>query len=231
MHTLVAQPDRLPIPPVPDGMRAQPSMRNSGRKSGNVSKMIQPRAVIITEGNACLYRVLDGCVALYHSMKDGRRQIIDIIGPGRLLGPFIPGNNLCTAEALTYTILERTPEAADKAHIAEQVMTSLDRARNHTLLLGRKTADEKVASAVLDLADQFMPEQRSGGRKKNVTFNLYLTRADLGDWLGLTVETVSRCLNALKRDGLIAFEQTERITILQPELLWKRAAMPDQRAQ
>jgi CRP/FNR family transcriptional regulator, anaerobic regulatory protein len=231
MHRIVAQPDVLPQIPVSLQSPFSKGLRTKLRTPRVFPKIIAPRAVIMAEGQGCLYKVLEGCVALYHSMKDGRRQIIDIIGPGRLLGPFIAGNTICTAEALTYTTLERTTESSTQADVAEQIMTSLDRARNHTLLLGRKTADEKVASAMLDLADQFMLVPRVRGRKKNMTFNLYLTRADLGDWLGLTVETVSRCLNALKRDGLIAFEQTGRITILQPERLYQRAAMTDHRAQ
>jgi CRP/FNR family transcriptional regulator, anaerobic regulatory protein len=234
MHTIVAQPNELPIRPLPQGslpqhLRQRPkrTLAPLSRMSDHLPTLFEPRAVITTEGQGGLYRVLDGCVALYRSMRDGRRQIIDIIGPGRMIGPFGTGQGSCTAETLTYTTLERTSEAASQAHVAEQMMTSLDRARNHTLLLGRKTADEKVASAVIDLAGQFMLAQKSSAKRKTTTFTLYLTRADLGDWLGLTVETVSRCLNALKRDGLIAFEQTERITILKPELLCIRAGMPD----
>ncbi|WP_280772348.1 helix-turn-helix domain-containing protein [Rhizobium sp. SG_E_25_P2] len=89
----------------------------------------------------------------------------------------------------------------------------LARMQAHALLLGRKTAAERVATAVLDLARQFAPAERAS-RQTRPTFILYPTRADLADWLGLTIETISRTLNSFKRMGLIGFDRPERITIL-----------------
>ncbi len=88
----------------------------------------------------------------------------------------------------------------------------LTRSLAHATLLGRKTATERVASALIDLAAQFRRRPRNATTRR-VTFTLYLTRADLADWLGLTLETVSRCLNAFKRDNVIAFDHPEVVTV------------------
>lgn len=89
----------------------------------------------------------------------------------------------------------------------------LHRSHAHALLLGRKTAQEKVATALLDLSRQFA-RPYSDAQSEQITFTLYLTRADLADWLGLTFETVSRCVGKLRNSGLIAFSHPEIITII-----------------
>jgi CRP/FNR family transcriptional regulator len=108
---------------------------------------------------------------------------------------------------------------------AAQGRLMLARMQAHALLLGRKTAAERVATAVLDLARQFTPTERAGRSTRN-TFILYPTRADLADWLGLTIETISRTLNTFKRTGLIAFDRPERITILNQPALERAASGP-----
>lgn len=71
---------------------------------------------------------------------------------------------------------------------------------------------EKVAFALLDLAHQFTIPARTPSRS-DVTFALHLTHADLADWLGLTLSTVSRCLNAFKHHRLIAFDHPAALTL------------------
>ena len=78
-----------------------------------------------------------------------------------------------------------------------------------------KTAPERVASALIDLALQFGRPARD--RKRGaVTFHLYPTRGDLADWLGLTIETVSRAMTRLKRQGLIRLPATSKVALLVP---------------
>lgn len=174
-----------------------------------------PHVMIIAgePGTRRIYRVVNGCVALSQLLRDGRRQIIDIVGPGRLFGFGGSEHMACMAESLTYTSLDVAPATLAQDVLNDEMTLFLDRILNHTTLLGRKNAREKVATAVLDLLDQFA-RKSSPGRKQPLTFNLYLSRSDLADWLGLTIETVSRCLNQMKRDGILAFRQPEIITVL-----------------
>lgn len=185
-----------------------------------------PHVMIFAEGSlsGAMYRLLEGCVALSQLLPDGRRQIIDIIGPGRLFGIPVMASNSCSAETLTYSYLQRIDDTADgQAGIDRDIRMMLHRAQLLATLLGRKTAAEKVATAVLDLAGQFARPSKAA-RQTSTTFTLYLTRADLADWLGLTVETVSRCLNRFKRAGIIDFSHPEIVTITDEQSLRHLAA-------
>jgi CRP/FNR family transcriptional regulator len=204
MHLLaIATPGASPVP-------------RRLRASTKHNQFLEPRQTLSIEPSAELLTVESGCLALSHYLPDGRRQISDIVGPGRV---FSIGAD-CRAESLTYSSVMPVDMPSD-AYVS-QGRLMLARMQAHALLLGRKTAAERVATAVLDLARQFAPRDRPS-RPSRATFILYPTRADLADWLGLTIETISRTLNAFKRTGLIAFDRPERITILnQPAL--ERAA-------
>ncbi len=161
-------------------------------------------------------RIIEGCICLVRPLADGRRQILDVLGPGRLVGPYLADLTQCSATALALTRLEALDPKAESAEIAAAARLMLLRSQSHALLLGRKTLAERVATALLDLASQF---SRGSPAKGDLTFHLYLTRAELADWLGLTLESVSRCLNTFKRDGLIVFDRPKVITILDREAL------------
>jgi CRP/FNR family transcriptional regulator, anaerobic regulatory protein len=178
-----------------------------------VCKLVAPRTRILLRDfpRSTDFQLQDGCIALFQSLGDGRRQILDILGPGSLLGPSVGSIAECHAETLTLTQLRPVAPLTDPA-IGAALKQMLRRSQALATLLGRKTAQEKVASALLDLADRFRRPSKAPEFQKT-TFSLYLTRTDLADWLGLTLETVSRCLNRFKRDGLITFSHPEIITI------------------
>jgi CRP/FNR family transcriptional regulator, anaerobic regulatory protein len=182
--------------------------------------LLPPRTAVFLEGLARSpqYRVIDGCVATAQTLSDGRRQIIDLVGPGRLIGLGFGDHNRYSAETLGFTRLEAVSEKmiAEERDLALSEM--LARSQALVMLLGRKTAPERVASAILDLAGQFGRPARDK-RRGAVTFHLYPTRGDLGDWLGLTVETVSRCFSRLKKAGLIEIRHGDLITVLDPQQL------------
>ncbi len=165
--------------------------------------------------SARLYRVMDGCLAVYHLLADGRRQITDIIGPGRTISqqPEDGGNR--SIRALTYTEVEVLDPAANAVLAAETALEALMRLTRHATLLGRMNAAEKVANGLLDLAEQFPRKLRQG----RPVLTLYLTRSDLADWLGLTIETVSRTLNQFKREGVIDYSHAEIVTLMRHERL------------
>lgn len=182
---------------------------------------VLPKTFLFREGERAgsLYRVEEGCVALSQLLADGRRQIIDILGPGRLFGMSALAVHLASAEMLSHGLIERLDEThVDPAEIGANLRLMLGRSQFHATLLGRKTASEKVASAILDLSGQFV-RRAAMRRSLRTTFTLFLTRADLADWLGLTVETVSRCLNSLKRAGILDFRHPEIITICNQKAL------------
>lgn len=159
------------------------------------------------------YRVVDGCIATAQTLSDGRRQIIDLVGPGRLIGLGFGDQNRYSAETLGFTRLELVPDSLAPGERDQALSEMLARSQSLAMLLGRKTAPERVASALIDLALQFGRPTRD--RKRGaVTFHLYPTRGDLADWLGLTIETVSRCLTRLKKAGLIDIRHGDLVIVL-----------------
>ncbi len=104
----------------------------------------------------------------------------------------------------------RTPHIAQR--LLEMTLDELDAAREWMLLLGRKTAREKIASllAIVARRDAMVQLRASKGR---MTFDLPLTREAMADYLGLTLETVSRQMSALKRDGVIELEGKRHVTV------------------
>jgi CRP/FNR family nitrogen fixation transcriptional regulator len=169
-----------------------------------------------------VYRVLSGAVRTYRILRDGRRQIDEFHFAGGYFGIEAGPDHRTTAEAIAdSTILAArrvtTGDLADQRgdvtrHLLQLTMEGLQRRQDHVVLLGRKSACERVASLLLDLAD------RSGCR---LTFDLPMSRQDMADYLGLTIETVSRNLTQLQADGVIEIPTTRRI------VLRDRAALAD----
>lgn len=159
-------------------------------------------------------RIVEGAVCLHQQAGDGGRCVIDILGPGHLVGSFLTGLAACNVTALAPTRLAAVTAVAaadEAAQVAEATRVMLGRAQAHALLLRRNAVAERVASCLLDLARQFGDVQ--GEVEGETTFMLHLTRGELADWLGLTLTSVSRGLNAFKRAGLIAFDHPKLITI------------------
>lgn len=151
-----------------------------------------------------IYQVVSGAVRTTRLMSDGRRQIGDFYYPGDVLGLETSDTHRFSAETLADTVVlaakRRTlPLVAGKAiadaFMAHAAARELDRAQEHLLLLGRKTACEKVASFLLHAAD------RAGGARAT----LPMGRQDMADYLGLTIETVSRMLTQLQGADIVAF--------------------------
>lgn len=159
-----------------------------------------------------LYRVSEGCLALYHQLDRARRQILDILGPGRIVDRAILERLRCDAMTLAPTRLERIDDAplALKILAADNQDLMLSRAFGHLTRIGKQGASERVAAALLDLSKQFAP---NATQEASLGFPLHLSRSDLADWLGLTLETVSRCLSRFKRDGLVAFGKAPQMII------------------
>lgn len=210
----------LANPAAPPAFSPVSSPLSQPRVASLAGPLLPPRTVVFLEGLARSpqYRVVDGCVATAQTLTDGRRQIIDLVGPGRLIGLGFGDQNRYSAETLGFTRLEIVSETMAQEERDLALSEMLARSQALVMLLGRKTAPERVASAVLDLARQFGRPARD--RKRGaVTFHLYPTRGDLADWLGLTIETVSRCLTRIKKAGLIDIRHGDLVTVLDPQQL------------
>jgi CRP/FNR family transcriptional regulator len=163
--------------------------------------------------------LLSGVVKLTKTLSDGRQQIVGLqFAPDFLGRPFRSESNL-NAEAATEISVCIVPKPAFERMMLEspelerrlyrQALDELDQARDWMVALGRKTASEKIASFLLMIARCVQP----AAGQASTSFDLPLTRADIADFLGLTIETVSRQLTRLRRDKIIAMTGTRRITV------------------
>lgn len=156
--------------------------------------------------------LIDGVASLTQALEDGRTQIVGLLLPSDFLGR--PGREMAsyTVTAVTDVTLccfRRKPFEAMMAHnpriparLLEMTLDELDAAREWLMLLGRKSAREKIASflAILARREAALNRRRPSGF---IDLTLPLTREAMADYLGLTLETVSRQMSALKRDNLI----------------------------
>ncbi|MFQ5774048.1 MAG: cyclic nucleotide-binding domain-containing protein [Kiloniellaceae bacterium] len=156
-----------------------------------------------------LFNVTAGAVKVYKLLPDGRRQMTGFLFPGDFLGLANEETYAYSAEAVTFTTLCRFPRRKLEALLERYskmerrllgvASHELAAAQEQMLLLGRKTAREKIATFLLMLSKRAM--QR--GQKGNPV-SVPMSRNDIGDYLGLTTETVSRTFTQLKQSGCIA---------------------------
>lgn len=166
--------------------------------------------------------VVSGIASLTQTMEDGRTQMVglllpsDFVGrPGREHAPFdvVATTDLvmcCFRKKPFEVMLVETPHIAQR--LLEMTLDELDAAREWMLLLGRKTAREKIASLISIIARRDASLQLDGSAGAMV-FDLPLTRVAMADYLGLTLETVSRQISSLRRDGIIHLEGKRHVTI------------------
>jgi CRP/FNR family transcriptional regulator, nitrogen fixation regulation protein len=160
-----------------------------------------------------LYKVVSGAVRTYKVLIDGRRQIAAFYLPGDMFGLEPGEKHAFSAEAVTdakVLVIKRSLLLALAAHdsqVARQLWAlagrELQRAQNHVLLLGR-TAPERVASFLLEMADRIQGSDE---------VELPMSRQDVADYLGLTIETVSRMLTRLESASAIALLTAKRIVL------------------
>jgi CRP/FNR family transcriptional regulator len=163
--------------------------------------------------------VISGVVKLTKTLEDGRQQIVGLQFAPDFLGRLHANENGVSAEAASDVHLCRVPKAAMERlvkstpalaeRLMEQTMRELDEARDWMVTLGRKTAAEKVASFLFLIATHLDPEATGENRR----FDLPLSRADIADFLGLTIETVSRQMSKLKADGVISIVANRHIEV------------------
>jgi CRP/FNR family transcriptional regulator, nitrogen fixation regulation protein len=166
------------------------------------------------EPSEYVYQVIRGAVRTYKLLSDGRRQIGAFHLAGDVFGLDPGTSHRLTAEAITDTavrlVKRRNLEAAagSDVRVAHNLWTmtasDLRHAEDHMLLLGRKTAMEKVATFLLEMDRRLA---------KAGMMALPMCRRDIGDYLGLTLETVSRALSQLNDQGILVFSSARQIVL------------------
>jgi CRP/FNR family transcriptional regulator len=174
------------------------------------------------------FKVLGGTVSISHCMADGRRQILDFLSTGDLFGLTQDDKYHYTADAVTQVIAVRyrrrdldTRVGNNRAlasHLLAAVIDELRAAQNRLLLLGCKSATEKVASFLLEMASRATQPSAINGH-----IDLPMSREDIADYLGLTVETVSRTFSRLRRAGIIALPNPNQVVVLCAKTLYELA--------
>jgi CRP/FNR family transcriptional regulator len=166
-----------------------------------------------------------GTLKLYKLLVDGRRQVTGFLHPGDFLGISIDDEHAFSAEALEDAQLCWFPRSRFDDFVEDEVTMErelyrmaaheLAAAQQQFVLLGRKTATERLASFLLMLAKR---AEMSNGVGAGMV-RLPMSRSDIADYLGLTKETVSRVISALKRDRIIRLETLDVIKVLDRDRL------------
>jgi CRP/FNR family transcriptional regulator len=184
-------------------------------------RRVEAKEFIFAEGDPTthLFRVETGAIALYKILSDGRRQIMGFAYPGDLIGLGAQGEHVMNAQAIKPTRLRCLPIATLHHSAAkdptlgfklyEALARELAAARDLMLTTGQRSATERVVSFLLAFSRR---NERNGQDPSD--FELPMTRADIGDFLGLTIETVSRTFTKLKTLGLIELPHSNRVKLL-----------------
>jgi len=183
---------------------------------------VRSGAEIYGEGDTATawYRVQAGVLRTCKLLPDGRRQVEDFLFPGDFFGLETRGEHSFAAEAVTSATVVRysrprlSAVAATDARVATRLLdvtlTQLGKAQGRLMLLGRKNAEEKLATFLLEMLEH-SPDPK--------IVDLSMSRTDIADYLGLTIETVSRTFSILKREDIIALPSAQHVVILDREAL------------
>jgi CRP/FNR family transcriptional regulator len=165
--------------------------------------------------------VVHGTATIERLMEDGRKQTMGLLLPSDFIGR--PGRELAIYDVTAVTdvtlccfrrgqfeqLVATKPNIAQR--LLEMALDELDAARDWMLLLGRKTAREKIATFLMMVVRRTTDDVKNTGNTAHIA--LPLTRDAMADYMGLTLETVSRQFSGLRKDGLIQLEGKRDITI------------------
>lgn len=167
--------------------------------------------------------MVSGIATLTQTMEDGRTQMVGLLLPSDFVGR--PGRDGAAYDVVATTdivmccfrkkpfeqMMRETPSIAHR--LLEMTLDELDAAREWMLVLGRKTAREKIASLLSIVGRRDASLHPDSGPIGPMVFDLPLTREAMADYLGLTLETVSRQMSALKKDGVISLKGKRHVTV------------------
>ncbi|WP_396594524.1 cyclic nucleotide-binding domain-containing protein [Brevundimonas sp. R86498] len=186
--------------------------------------------VLVREGDPAphVFSITSGSLRVYKLLPDGRRQITGFLFAGDFLGLAIDDDYVFSAEAMEpstvcrfrkgpFRLLVKQSPALEHV-LLHRTMHELAAAQNQMLLLGRKTAIERMAYFLLDLPGHDPARPSVPGHVR-----LPMKRAEIADYLGLTIETVSRVLTRMKLKGLISTPSPGALIIERPDRMRQHA--------
>lgn len=180
---------------------------------------------LLWEGDAALVvaNVIQGALKLSVSMADGREQIVGLVFPsdfiGRPFGEQSPYGVTALTDAEVCIFTRAAFDGFAKDHpdlqhkLLQRTLDELDRARQWMMLLGRKTASERIATLLLEMSSRLGGASCAAITPFLDAFDLPMGRQQMADVLGLTIETVSRQLTKLKQAGIIDLPDRRRVII------------------
>jgi CRP/FNR family transcriptional regulator len=222
MLQTLSHPASYDYPPTSrPAVRPQPPASFEQRLAQASLRRVEGKELVFAEGDPAshVYRIETGAVSLYRLLPDGRRQVLGFAYPGDLIGLGAEGQHMMNAQAIKPTRLRSMPLAALRQSLAgdpmlgfrlyEAVARELAATRDLMLTTGQRSAMERVAGFLLALSRR---NERNG--QSPACVELPMTRTDIGDFLGLTIETVSRTLTRLRSLRLISLPESHRIELL-----------------
>lgn len=164
--------------------------------------------------------VVSGVVKLSKVLEDGRQQVVGLKFPSDFIGRLNASSTALSAEAASDVVICKVPRAilghlveANRdleRQIMDQALRDLDEAREWLVTLGRKSAGERVASFLFQIGLHLVPDALESGR---VEYDLPLSRSDIADFLGLSMETVSRQISILRRNEAVIIHNKRHVII------------------
>lgn len=208
-----------------DETTRKPLKTLSGTTSRSPEAYLKAGSYLYFEGDSVdwLYQVKTGVLRLTRMLEDGRRQVIAFGYPGDIVGFPSDGLHHTDCEILVDSHLQpyrrSMLESGDgdpdlHRELLQAALREISAMQDHFMMLGRKSAVEKVASFLCVLTDRVGQEVEG-----HVQVTLPMGRGDIADFLGLTTETVSRTLTQLRKTGVIAIDNIHTIIVLQPTAL------------
>ncbi|WP_147108294.1 helix-turn-helix domain-containing protein [Tateyamaria sp. syn59] len=204
-----------------------------GASAAGLPTLVKSGQHLYREGDEVerLYQVSNGVVRLTRMLEDGRRQVISFGYPGDIIGFPADGRHHTDCDALVDTTLYAyrraaldTGEGDPELHLAllEAALREISAMQDHVMMLGRKSALERVAS-FLNVLTTCYGEDAGVYRR----IDLPMSRSDIADFLGLTTETVSRAFTTLRKAGVMSLDGAQTIIVRDPCLLAEMAAGED----
>lgn len=188
-------------------------------------QLIKGGQTVLWEGDDALVvaNVIGGVLKVSMGMADGREQIVGVVFPsdfiGRPFGEHSPYSVTALSDAELCIFTRSSFDAFAREHrelehkLLQRTLDELDRAREWMLLLGKKSANERLATLLLEMSSRLGEQGCQINLNQLEEFDLPLNRQQIGDLLGLTTETVSRQMTKLKNNGLISLPDRKKVVI------------------